>query len=64
LIVGTPQDDLVSVGTTMTDRRIRHLPIVEHNRLVGIVSIGDIVKAHRMELQGEVDTLQTQLLEQ
>jgi CBS domain-containing protein len=63
LIVGTPQDDLVSVGTTMTDRRIRHLPIVEHNRLVGIVSIGDIVKAHRMELQGEVDTLQTQLLE-
>jgi CBS domain-containing protein len=64
LIVGAPGDDLVSVGTTMTDRRIRHLPIVDQNRLVGIVSIGDIVKAHRMELQGEVDTLQTQLLEQ
>ena len=63
LIVGAPGDDLVAVGTTMTDRRIRHLPIVDHNRLVGIVSIGDIVKAHRMELQGEVDTLQTQLLE-
>jgi CBS domain-containing protein len=64
LIVGAPGDDLVSVGTTMTERRIRHLPIVDQSRLVGIVSIGDIVKAHRMELQGEVDTLQTQLLEQ
>jgi CBS domain-containing protein len=64
LIVGAPGDDLVSVGTTMTDRRIRHLPIVHQSRLVGIVSIGDIVKAHRMELQGEVDTLQTQLLAQ
>jgi CBS domain-containing protein len=63
LIVGAPGDDLVSVGTTMTDRHIRHLPIVDHSRLVGIVSIGDIVKAHRMALQGEVDTLQTQLLE-
>jgi len=63
LIIGTPQDDLVSVAFTMTDRHIRHLPITDRGRLVGIVSIGDIVKAHRNELQGEVDTLQTQLLE-
>jgi CBS domain-containing protein len=63
VIIGTPQDDLVSVGSTMTEKRIRHLPIVDRDRLVGIVSIGDIVKAHRQELQGEVDTLQTQLME-
>ena len=63
LIIGTPQDDLVSVAFTMTDRHIRHLPITDRGRLVGMVSIGDIVKAHRNELQGEVDTLQTQLLE-
>ncbi len=63
VIIGTPQDDLVSAGATMTEKHIRHLPIVDRSRLVGIVSIGDIVKAHRNELQGEVDTLQTQVME-
>jgi CBS domain-containing protein len=62
VIVGTPQDDLVAVSNTMTDRRIRHLPIVQGSALVGIVSIGDIVKAQRDQYQGEVDTLQYQLL--
>lgn len=63
VIIGAPQDDLVSVAFTMTDRHIRHLPIADRGRLVGMVSIGDIVKAQRNELQGEVDTLQTQILE-
>jgi CBS domain-containing protein len=62
VIIGTPQDDLVAVCSTMTERRIRHLPVVEGGRLVGIVSIGDVVKAQRDQYQGEVDTLQFQLL--
>jgi CBS domain-containing protein len=64
VILGVPQDDLESVGRTMTDRRIRHLPVVDQRRLVGIISIGDVVKAQRDLYQGEVETLQLELTEE
>lgn len=63
VVTGTAQDDLRSVANIMTERRFRHLPIVENDELIGIVSIGDVVKAQRDQYQGEVETLQTQIME-
>ena len=61
-ITGVPQDDLLVVANTMTEKRFRHLPIVDKGRLIGIVSIGDVVKAQRDQYSGEVDTLHAQIL--
>jgi CBS domain-containing protein len=63
LVLGDPGDDLGAVGQTMVQRRIRHLPVVVAGKLIGIVSIGDVVKAQRDQFQGEVDTLQTIVME-
>lgn len=62
VITAVPQDELMSVAHTMTERRIRHLPVLDDGRLVGIISIGDILKAQRDQYRGEVDTLEAQMM--
>lgn len=62
VVIGMPHDDLEAVAHTMTEKRIRHVPVVNQGTLVGIVSIGDVVKAQRDQYQGELYTLQSQLL--
>lgn len=53
----SPQDRVEAAMATMTRARIRHLPVVENSRLVGIVSIGDLVK-HRLDEKAlEADVL-------
>jgi CBS domain-containing protein len=49
-IVVSPADDISDAMCVMTERRFRHLPVVEQGKLVGIISIGDTVKAKHDEL--------------
>ncbi|WP_068166453.1 CBS domain-containing protein [Rhodococcus phenolicus] len=54
-----PSDSVDSLAATMTERRIRHLPVLVDGRLAGIVSIGDVVKSRIDELQSERDHLES-----
>jgi CBS domain-containing protein len=53
----SPQDRMEDLALLMTERRVRHVPVVSNGRLVAIVSIGDIVKGRIDELQTERDHL-------
>jgi len=53
----SPDQTLDDLMVLMTDRRVRHIPVVVDGRLHGIVSIGDVVKHRIEELQAERDQL-------
>lgn len=54
----TSHDDLSDLESRMTERRIRHVPVVEDEQLVAIVSIGDVVKHRIRDLAAERDQLE------
>lgn len=58
LIIAALEDDVTSLISTMTDRHIRHLPIMHDQKLVGMVSIGDVVKAQRDFFEDEALALE------
>lgn len=47
----SPEDDVVSLMSLMTEQRIRHVPVVADGELLGIVSIGDVVKTRVEQLE-------------
>ena len=57
VVTCTPEDDLDHIRREMTGGRFRHVPVVEDGALVGIVSIGDVVKNRLEELESEREQL-------
>jgi len=54
----SPERTLDECMALMTDKRVRHLPVLDHKRVVGVLSIGDLVKAMISEQQVLIDQLQ------
>lgn len=52
-----PDDSIDDIMALMTERRIRHLPVMEDGRLVGVISIGDVVKRRIAEIESEASSL-------
>ncbi|GIW90074.1 MAG: inosine-5-monophosphate dehydrogenase [Pirellulaceae bacterium] len=53
VITGKPDDSVTSVMKLLTEKRIRHLPVLDGDRLMGMISIGDVVKAQYENLEFE-----------
>ena len=57
VIVCAPDHDLLQIMSLMTERRIRHLPVVVDDQVAGVISIGDVVKTRIAELETESESL-------
>jgi len=58
VLCATPDRTVDECMALMTDKRTRHLPVVDHKRVIGVVSIGDLVKAMISEQKMLIDQLQ------
>jgi len=58
MVTCTPDDQIDDLSALMTNNRVRHVPVMQDGRLVGIVSIGDVVKNRMEQLQAEQEHLQ------
>jgi len=54
-----PQDTVAELMAEMTNRRIRHFPVIENGKLCGIISIGDVVKNRLDEVEFEASSLRS-----
>lgn len=62
LVTCTRQDRAETILQKMTDGRFRHMPVVEDGVLVGLISLGDVVKARLAELAMEKDALEGMIM--
>lgn len=59
VVFAAPSETVAALMARMTDRRVRHLPVLREKRLAGVVSIGDLVKHQIAEARHEADSLRT-----
>ena len=59
VVTVSPDNSIQDCMRLMTERRIRHLPVVDGGRVVGMISIGDLVKAVIEEQQQTIEQLET-----
>lgn len=57
LIVAVPDEDLNEVSSTMVEKNIRHLPVVENGKVIGMLSIRDIIQTQVTKLTSEIHYL-------
>jgi CBS domain-containing protein len=57
VITCAPDDPVTGLMATMTQRRVRHVPVLHEGRIVGVVSIGDVVKHRLKEIEDEAQVL-------
>lgn len=57
VVTCSPDDTVASIAKTMTQRRVRHLPVEQNGALVGVVSVGDVVKQRLDEMELEANVL-------
>jgi IMP dehydrogenase len=57
LIVAVPDDELNDISAIMVEKNIRHLPVLENNRVVGMLSIRDIIQTQVSKLHSEIHYL-------
>jgi CBS domain-containing protein len=58
VLTSKPDDDIDRIAEMMTQRRVRHLPVMDGGRLAGLVSIGDVVKSRIEQLEHDRGALE------